>query len=228
MPSLKSKVLARIAEIGIIPVIRADQSAQSLLAVEALAAGGISIAEITMTVAGALDAIRECRRIHGARVLTGAGTVLNMEMARQCIDAGAEFLVSPGFDVETLAFANQRNVLFIPGTLTPTEIMAARNQGAEVIKIFPCTNVGGPAYLKALKGPFPDLRMIPTGGVNLANAADIKAGAFALGVGSELVETAALKNSNLERISDLARQFTQVVDAARSLRAPADKIAARG
>lgn len=217
MPSEKDKVLAKIAEIGIIPVIRAESSAQALLAVEALLAGGIPIAEITMTVPGALDAIRECRRVHGAKVLTGAGTVLNAEMARQCLDAGAEFLASPGFDAETLKFAKQRNVLFIPGTLTPTEIMAARSLGSEVIKVFPCGNVGGPAYLKALKGPFPDIKVIPTGGVNLANAADyIKAGAFALGVGSELVEAAALKASDARRITELARAFLKTVKDASS------------
>lgn len=224
MPADKNKVLARIAEIGIIPVIRAAESAHALLAVEALAAGGIPIAEITMTVPGALDAIRECRRVHGAKVLTGAGTVLNAEMARQCVESGAEFLVSPGFDAETLAFANERKILLIPGTLTPTEIMAARNQGADVLKIFPCSNVGGPAYLKSLRGPFPDLKMIPTGGVSLANAADyIKAGAFALGVGSELVEVAALKNSDSQRITELARQFRAAVSSARYVKTHAQR-----
>lgn len=217
MPAHQTKVLARIAEIGIIPVIRAENSAQALFAVEALAAGGIPIAEITMTVAGALDAIRKCQRVHGAKVLTGAGTVLNAEMARQCVDAGAEFLVSPGFDPETLKWALQRDILYIPGTLTPTEIMSAVNQGAEIVKIFPCGKVGGPAYLKALKGPFPNIKMIPTGGVNLSNAADyMKAGAFALGVGSDLVETAALKNSDSRRITELARQFLQALTSVKS------------
>lgn len=212
----QNKVLARIGEIGIIPVIRAENSAQALMAVEALLAGGIPIAEITMTVGSALEAIRQCRRVYGDKVLTGAGTVLNAEMARQCVDAGAQFLVSPGFDRETLGFASEHKLLFVPGTLTPTEIMAARNQGAEVVKVFPCGNVGGPAYLKALRGPFPDIKIIPTGGVNLANAADyMKAGAFALGAGSELVEPAALKNSNADRIAELARAFAQAVNEAR-------------
>ena len=228
MPSDRDKVLARIAEIGIIPVIRAETSAQALMAVEALAAGGIPIAEITMTVPGALDAIRECRRGYGSKVLTGAGTVLNMEMARQCIEAGAEFLVSPGLDAEAFALARERNILFIPGTLTPTEIMAARNQGGEVVKVFPCGNVGGPAYLKALRGPFPDIKMIPTGGVNLANAADyIKAGAFALGVGSELVEPAALNSSNTSRIVDLARAFLKAVNEAQPSHRPSGQAAIR-
>jgi 2-dehydro-3-deoxyphosphogluconate aldolase/(4S)-4-hydroxy-2-oxoglutarate aldolase len=170
-----------------------------------------------MTVPGAVDAIRECRRIHGSKLLIGAGTVLNVEMARQCVDAGAEFLVSPGLDAGALALARERNILFIPGTLTPTEIMAACNHGAEVVKVFPCGNVGGPAYLKALRGPFPDLKMIPTGGVNLASAADyIKAGAFALGVGSELVEPGVLKTSDARRMTQLARQFREAVESARS------------
>ena len=216
MPTPRDQVLARIAEIGIIPVIRAESSSQALLAVEALLAGGIPIAEITMTVPCALEAIRECRRVHGARVLTGAGTVLNVEMARQCVDAGAEFLVSPGFDAEALKFAKQHDILFIPGVLTPTEIMAARNHGAEVVKVFPCGNVGGPAYLKALKGPFPDIKVIPTGGVNLTNAADyFKAGAFAIGVGSELIDPAALKSSNALKITQLARQYCEAVSSAR-------------
>ena len=212
----KDKVLARIAEVGIVPVIRAESSSQALLAVEALLAGGIPIAEITMTVPCALDAIRECRRVHGAKVLTGAGTVLNVQTVRQCVDAGAEFLVSPGFDAETLQFAKQHDIIFIPGVLTPTEIMAARDQGADIIKVFPCGNVGGPAYVKALKGPFPDIKIMPTGGVNLTNAADyFKAGAFALGVGSELVDPAALRNSDRQRITELARQFAELVKNAR-------------
>jgi len=212
----RDQVLARIAEIGIVPVIRAESSSQALLAVEALLAGGIPIAEITMTVPCALDAIRECRRVHGTKILTGAGTVLNAEMARQCVDAGAEFLVSPGFDAEAVKFAKQHDIIFIPGVLTPTEIMAARNQGAEIIKVFPCGNVGGPAYVKALKGPFPDIKIMPTGGVNLTNAADyFKAGAFALGVGSELVDLAALRNSGRQRITELARQFAELVKNAR-------------
>ena len=212
----KDKVLARIAEIGIVPVIRAENSSLALLAAEALAAGGIPIAEITMTVPGALDAIRECRRVQGTKVLTGAGTVLNAEMARQCVGAGAEFLVSPGFDPEAFAFAEQHGIIFIPGVLTPTEIMAAWNQGAEVVKVFPCGSVGGPAYVKALKGPFPDIKTIPTGGVNLTNAADyLNAGAFALGVGSELVDPAALKGSNPARITELARQYCDAVNSAR-------------
>jgi 2-dehydro-3-deoxyphosphogluconate aldolase / (4S)-4-hydroxy-2-oxoglutarate aldolase len=223
MPADKTKVLARIAEIGIIPVIRTENSAQALFAVEALAAGGIPIAEITMTVAGALDAIRECRRVHGATILTGAGTVLNAEMARQCVDAGAEFLVSPGFDPETLKWALQRGVLFVPGTLTPTEIMSAINQGAEIVKVFPCGNVGGPAYFKALRGPFPNLKMIPTGGVGLANAADyMKMGAFALGVGSDLVESAALQNSDAKKITELAREFRRAINGAETQKASAD------
>jgi 2-dehydro-3-deoxyphosphogluconate aldolase / (4S)-4-hydroxy-2-oxoglutarate aldolase len=218
-----AEVLSRIREIGIIPVIRAQNSAQALLAVDALHAGGIPIAEITMTVSDAIYAVRECCRIHGEKVLTGAGTVLNVEVARQCVDAGAQFLFTPGLDAETLRFGQERQVLIVPGTLTPTEIMAAVNHGAEVVKVFPCGSLGGPGYIKALKGPFPNVQMIPTGGVNLNNAADyMKAGSFALGVGSELVDTAALKNSNAQRITDLARQFRQAIDSVRARKAAAD------
>jgi 2-dehydro-3-deoxyphosphogluconate aldolase / (4S)-4-hydroxy-2-oxoglutarate aldolase len=219
----KSEVLSRIGETGIIPVIRAENSAQALLAVEALLEGGISIAEITMTVPDAIFAIRECCRVHGSEVLIGAGTVLNTEMARQCLDAGAEFLVSPGLDTETVAFGREQKVMVIPGTLTPSEIMAALRHGAEIVKLFPCGNVGGPAYMKALRGPFPNIKTIPTGGVNLANAADyMKAGAFALGVGSELVDPAAMKNSDSRRITGLARQFLQAIGGVRTQKAAAD------
>jgi 2-dehydro-3-deoxyphosphogluconate aldolase / (4S)-4-hydroxy-2-oxoglutarate aldolase len=217
------EALSTIHEVGIIPVIRAENSAEALLAVDALHAGGIPIAEITMTVADAIYAIRECSRIHGANVLTGAGTVLNLEMAQRCADAGAQFLVTPGLDIEIVVFGREHNVLVIPGTLTPTEIMAAACHGAEVVKVFPCGNVGGPAYLKALKGPFPHTKMIPTGGVNISNAAEyLKAGAFALGAGSDLVETAALKSSDSQRITALARQFLEAIDGARSQKAAAD------
>lgn|SRR5262249_7780045 len=220
----KAAVLARIREVGIIPVIRAENSAQALLAVEALAAGGIPIAEITMTVPDAIYAIRECCRVHGSKILTGAGTVLNAQVARDCMDAGAQFLASPGLDLETLRFAQERQLLMIPGTLTPTEIMTALTHGAEVVKVFPCGNLGGPAYLKALKGPFPNLQIIPTGGVNLTDAADyMKAGALALGVGSELVEPAALKSSNSQRITDLARQYLQAANSARPSKAKSTK-----
>ena len=219
----KSKVLSRIGEIGIIPVIRAENSAQALLAVDALLEGGISIAEITMTVPDAIYAIREGCRVHGPKVLIGAGTVLNTEVAQRCVDAGAQFLVTPGLDVEVLEAGLERKILVVPGALTPTEIMAALRHGAEIVKVFPCGNVGGPAYLKALRGPFPSIKMIPTGGVNLINAADyMKAGAFALGIGSEMVEPTALKTSNGQRITELARQFLHAIGGAGAQKAAAD------
>jgi 2-dehydro-3-deoxyphosphogluconate aldolase / (4S)-4-hydroxy-2-oxoglutarate aldolase len=209
------QIIDRIHEIGIIPVIRAENISRALFAVRAIAEGGIPIAEVTMTVPGALDAIRESRRAHGSSVLIGAGTVLNAELARACLDAGAQFLVSPGMDNETLNLARDQNFLFIPGAMTPTEIMHARAHGAELIKLFPA-NHGGPNLLKTLRGPFPDIRFIPTGGVTLKNVADFfAAGAFAVGVGSELVNTAALQSGNYEVLVSMARDFSGEVHRSR-------------
>jgi 2-dehydro-3-deoxyphosphogluconate aldolase/(4S)-4-hydroxy-2-oxoglutarate aldolase len=208
------QVIDRIHEIGIIPVIRAEDSSRALFAVRALAEGGIPIAEVTMTVPGALDAIREGRRAHGDSVLIGAGTVLNAKMARACLEAGAQFLVSPGMDDETLKLAADQNFLFIPGAMTPTEIMRAHAHGAELIKLFPANHC--PVLLKTLRGPFPDIRFIPTGGVTLKNVADFfAAGAFAVGVGSELVNTAALRSGNHKVLVSMARDFSGEVNRSR-------------
>jgi 2-dehydro-3-deoxyphosphogluconate aldolase / (4S)-4-hydroxy-2-oxoglutarate aldolase len=213
------QVIRKIQEVGIVPVVRAAHATHATQAVEAVQAGGIPVVEITMTVPDAIPLIRQLAKQYGTRVLIGAGTVLNAEQANACLDAGAEFLVSPGFSAGVLEAAKQRARLAIPGALTPTEIMSAWSHGARVIKIFPCGNLGGAKYLKALRGPFPDLCLIPTGGVNAANAGEfIAAGAFALGVGSELVDGAALREGKTDKITAAAIELVAAVQSAR--RAP--------
>jgi len=209
-------VIRRIGEIGIIPVLRAASASDACRAVEAICAGGIPVVEITMTVPGAVSAIREVVKQYGEKVLVGAGTVTNAEQAESCIRAGAEFLVSPGLSPSVLSVGRVSEKLAIPGALTPTEVMNAQEHGARLVKIFPCGNVGGPKYLRALKAPFPNACLIPTGGVNAANAAEfIAAGAFALGVGADLVDLTALRQGNLEKISSAARELVSAVAAAR-------------
>ena len=209
-------VIRRIGEIGIVPVVRAAAVDEATRAVEAICAGGIPIVEITMTVPDAITVIRQVARQYGKDVLLGAGTVTTAHQAEQCIAAGAEFIVSPGLSFPVLAAAQACGKLAIPGALTPTEVMNAQQNGAKLIKIFPCGNVGGPKYLKSLRGPFPDASLIPTGGVNVSNATEfIAAGAFALGVGAELVNAAALREGNLAKIEQAARELVGAVLTAR-------------
>ena len=210
-------LICRIGEIGIIPVVRAASVDEANRAVEAICAGGIPIVEITMTVPDAATVIRSVAKQYGDKVLIGAGTVTNAEQAQQCVRAGAEFLVSPGFAASVLAVARASEKLAIPGALTPTELMNAQEHGARLVKIFPCGSVGGAKYLKSLRAPFPNACLIPTGGVNAANAAEfIAAGAFALGVGADLVDAAALRAGNLEKISAAAQELVSALAAARA------------
>jgi 2-dehydro-3-deoxyphosphogluconate aldolase/(4S)-4-hydroxy-2-oxoglutarate aldolase len=211
------EVVRRIGEIGIVPVVRASSVEEANRAVEAICAGGIASVEITMTVPNAISVIREVVQQRGKDVLIGAGTVTNAAQAEACILAGAQFLVSPGLSAAVLAEARNHSILAIPGALTPTELMSAQEHGATLIKIFPCGNVGGAKYLKSLKAPFPKAMLIPTGGVNTANAADfIAAGAFALGVGADLVDAAALREGNLEKVTNAARELVNAVTSARA------------
>jgi 2-dehydro-3-deoxyphosphogluconate aldolase/(4S)-4-hydroxy-2-oxoglutarate aldolase len=213
-------VIRKVGEIGIIPVVRASSVEEANRAVEAICAGGIPVVEITMTVPNAITVIRELVQRRGGDVLIGAGTVTNAEQAESCVRAGAQFLVSPGLSTSVLSVARVNNRLAIPGALTPTELMNAQEHGARLVKIFPCGNVGGPKYLKSLKAPFPQAQLIPTGGVNAANAAEfIAAGAYALGVGADLVDAAALREGNLEKITSAARELVQAVAAARPAKA---------
>jgi 2-dehydro-3-deoxyphosphogluconate aldolase/(4S)-4-hydroxy-2-oxoglutarate aldolase len=213
----KQKVRERIIEIGIVPVVRASSPAEACLAADAVRQGGIPIVEITMTVPGAIDVIRELVKTCGSDVLVGAGTVLNEDAARRCLDAGAQFLVSPGLNLQTVAFAAREGKLIMAGALTPTEVMAAWDAGADIIKVFPCGQVGGAKYIKALKGPFPQIPLIPTGGVNLNTAAEfLEAGCVALGIGGELVQADALKANKPEIIAENARKFLAIVKHTRA------------
>ena len=214
----KDEVRRRITEIGIIPVVRASNSEQALLGAEAVRAGGIPIVEVTMTVPGAIEVIARLAPIVGDSVLIGAGTVLDADAALKCVAAGAQFIVSPGFDRETMEAVRSEGKIMMAGALTPTEITAAWKGGADFIKIFPCGSVGGSKYIRALRGPFPQIPFVPTGGVNLETAADfIRAGAAALGIGSELVQAEALKSGNAEPIVENARKFVEAVKKARGL-----------
>src|SRR5438445_5830410 len=207
----KQKVRDRIAEIGVVPVVRASSPEQALLAAEAVCKGGIPIVEVTMTVPGAVEVIRELRKRSAPEVLTGAGTVLDVEMARRCLNAGAQFLVSPGVSIPIVEFAVREGVLIMAGALTPTEVITAWSAGSDFVKIFPCGLVGGARYIKALKGPLPQVPLVPTGGVNLNTAAEsIEAGAAALGAGRELVA------GKPEAIAENARKFLEVVKKART------------
>jgi 2-dehydro-3-deoxyphosphogluconate aldolase/(4S)-4-hydroxy-2-oxoglutarate aldolase len=212
----KQEVAAKLMDIGIVPVVRATSAKHAHQAAEAVCAGGIPIVEITMTVPGAVDLIAQLSKRIGAEVLIGAGTVLDSVTAQKCIDAGAEFLVSPGFDVEMVKLANRAGKLVMAGALTPTEVITAWNAGSDLVKIFPCGTVGGAKYIKALKGPLPHVPMVPTGGVNLTTAAEfIQAGAAALGIGGELVSASALQSGNTREIVETAQKFVNVVREAR-------------
>jgi 2-dehydro-3-deoxyphosphogluconate aldolase/(4S)-4-hydroxy-2-oxoglutarate aldolase len=212
----RQDVANRIAEIGIVPVVRASSPKQAIAAAEAVCAGGIPIVEITMTVPDAIEVIAQLAKNLGSKVLIGAGTVLDAGTAARCIDAGAQFIVSPGFDFETVKFANHAGKLMMAGALTPTEVIAAWKAGSDFVKVFPCGAVGGAKYIKALKAPLPQIPLIPTGGVNLATAADfIMAGAAAVGIGGELVSASALESGNTAPIVETARNFVAIVQNAR-------------
>lgn len=213
----REEIVQHILEIGVVPVIRASSPKSARAAADAVAQGGIPVFEITMTVPNAIQVIRELAKDNAAGFLIGAGTVLDADAALLCLDAGAQFLVSPGLDLGMIGVARKSNVPVLPGALTPTEVMAASRAGADLIKIFPCASVGGPAYIKALRGPFPKLPFIPTGGVNLDNAADyIRAGAAALGAGGGLVDKSALESGKTDIIVANARRFVSIVQETRA------------
>jgi len=213
----KQQVRTRIEQIGIIPVVRASSEREAHIAAEAVRKGGIPIVEITMTCPGAIDVIRELAKTQSSELLIGAGTVLNAEDARRCLDAGAQFLVSPGFNRATIDFAVRESKLIMAGALTPTEVIEAWTAGSDLVKVFPCGQVGGAKYIKALKGPLPQIPLVPTGGVNLSTAAEfIEAGAAALGIGGELIQPEALKHNKPEIIVEAARKFLEIVTNARA------------
>lgn len=213
----REEVVRWIEDAGIVPVVRAPSPELAVRAVEALLAGGVSVFEITLTVPGAVGVIQAlAERFHG-RAIVGAGTVLTAEDASACIAAGAQFIVSPGFNAPTVEIARAFDLAVMPGALTPTEVMAAMAAGVDMVKIFPCSAMGGAKYLKALRGPFPKTKFMPTGGVSPATAAEyIEAGASALGLGSELVDIAALKAGNDGLLTEKARELVEIVRAARA------------
>jgi 2-dehydro-3-deoxyphosphogluconate aldolase / (4S)-4-hydroxy-2-oxoglutarate aldolase len=212
----REHVLKRIHEVGLVPVLRASSAESALAAAAAVEAGGVTVLEVTMTVPGALEVIQALAK-SSPQVLVGAGTVLDPETARSCILAGAQFVVSPSLNVQTVELCRRYSVPVIPGALTPTEIVTAWQAGADVVKVFPCGAVGGAKYLLALKGPLPQIEIIPTGGVSLANAADfLAAGAFALGVGGDLIDSSALAGRKLEIITENARKYLKIVKQVRS------------
>ena len=215
MPNLK--IIQRIMEVGLVPVVRASSTDEAGAIVEAIKTGGISVLEITMTVPGAIRLIEKISERYGNDVLLGAGTVLDAETARAVILAGAEFIVTPSLRLSTIEVCKRYSKVVIAGALTPTEVITAWEAGADFVKVFPCDNVGGPKYIKALKGPFPQIDFIPTGGVNL-NTADefIAAGSAALAVGSELVDKKAVAAKEFAKITENARKFSEVVRTARS------------
>ena len=214
----KVEVLKRIQEVGLLPVLRAASAEEALALAWAIEAGGISAIEVTMTVPGAIEVIQTLIREAGDRILIGAGTVLDPETARACMLAGANFIVSPSLNLKTIEICHRYSIAIIPGALTPTEVVTAWDAGADVVKVFPCSAMGGAKYLKALKAPFPQIELIPTGGVSLSTAAEfLAAGAFALGVGADLVNAQAIAAGTPETITHNARQYVEIVCAASAL-----------
>ena len=207
----KSEVLAQLRTIGLVPVLRADSVAKALALAEAIAAGGVTALEITMTVPGAIQVIRKLAETR-PDILIGAGTVLDPETARMCILEGAQFVVSPALNPKTIEMCHRYSVAVLPGALTPTEIVTAWQAGADVVKVFPASSMGGASYLKSVKAPLPQVELIPTGGVSLATAEDfLKAGAFALGVGADLVDAKAMAEGKPELVTETARKYLKIV-----------------
>ena len=213
----KAETITRIRDTGVIPVVRATSADEAMRAIDAIREGGISVLEITMTVPGAVKVIEEVSNRYGKDALVGAGTVLDPETAQACISSGAQFIVSPALNVETIACCRRLDIAVMPGALTPTEVVQAWNAGADFVKVFPAGAVGGPSYLKALKAPLPHIELVPTGGVSLKTAADfIRAGAAALGVGADLVDINAIREGQSALITERAKQFIEIVREARA------------
>jgi 2-dehydro-3-deoxyphosphogluconate aldolase/(4S)-4-hydroxy-2-oxoglutarate aldolase len=211
----KETIRTRIEQIGIIPAIRLSSAEDALFAVKAVADSGIPIAEVTMTIPGAVEVIAELARTR-PELIVGAGTVVDTETAGRCLDAGAKFLSSPGLNVEIVEFAVKHGAVVFPGALTPTEIMAAWQAGSDFVKVFPVSLLGGASYIKALRSPFPDIRLIASGGVTQRNTADfILAGAVAVGIGRDLVSPEAVKRREVDWIRELAGRLLQIVKDAR-------------
>jgi len=213
----KKQIVEQLESLGLVPVVRASSSDEAMQVIEAIKAGGVNVLEITMTVPGAVRVIEKVADKYGSDVLVGAGTVLDPETARACLLAGAQFIVSPALNLDTIAMCHRYSAPVMPGVLTPTEVITAWSAGADFVKVFPCGAVGGASYIKNLKGPFPQIKMIPTGGVSLKTAQDfIKAGASALGVGTDLVDVKAIRAGDSQVVTDRAKQFIELVREART------------
>jgi 2-dehydro-3-deoxyphosphogluconate aldolase/(4S)-4-hydroxy-2-oxoglutarate aldolase len=211
----KESKLRHILDCGLVAVVRSPDSLQLVEVCRALADGGITVAEITMTVPDALDVVRQVRRTLGDRLLLGAGTILDPETARAALLAGAEYLVAPTVNLDVIRLCRRYDKLVMPGAFTPTEVLTAWEAGADIVKVFPA-DVLGPAFFKALRGPLPQVRLMPTGGVDLKTAADfLRAGACCLGVGSQLVDPKLVAARDFDRIRDLARQYVAIVQQTR-------------
>ncbi len=211
MPMSKAEVLKRMQQTGLVPVLRASSTAEALAIAKAIAAGGVNVLEVTMTVPGAMDVIRTLLR-EEPEMLVGAGTVLDPETARACMLEGAQFIVSPATNVKTIEMCRRYSCAILPGALTPTEVVTAWQAGADVIKVFPASAMGGAKYLKSLKAPLPQVELIPTGGVSVATAMEfLEAGAFALGVGADLADGKAIAAGKPEQITETARNYLRAI-----------------
>jgi 2-dehydro-3-deoxyphosphogluconate aldolase/(4S)-4-hydroxy-2-oxoglutarate aldolase len=212
-----TEVVRRIKELGIVPIVRTKDADSAIRAVEAICEGGIPCAEITMTVDGAIHALERVADKLGDRIILGAGTVLDPETARACMLAGADFFVTPSLNIKTIEMAKRYSKAAFPGALTPTEIVTAWQAGADAIKVFPCSALGGAKYIKALKGPFPHIEFVPTGGVNLETVGDfLAAGCCAVGVGSDLIDNKTINQGKYEVFVERARQLRQKIAEARA------------
>src|SRR6201994_2068926 len=209
---MSKEVMQQLQAPGIVPVLRARSAKEAIGVVEAMVAGGITVMEVTMTVPGAIDVLKELKRTYGDKLLLGSGTVTDAKECVATIEAGAEFVVSPSLHLDVIAATKEAGKVSLPGALTPTEVITAWRAGADFVKVFPCSAMGGASYLKSLKAPFPFLRLIPTGGVTLDTAANfLNSGAAALGVGADLVNVAAMQEGRPEVITQQARQYLDIV-----------------
>jgi 2-dehydro-3-deoxyphosphogluconate aldolase/(4S)-4-hydroxy-2-oxoglutarate aldolase len=212
-----TQVVAKIREVGLVPILRTPSADDALEMAEALVAAQLSNLEIPLTVPGGIEVIGELAAKFGDHVLIGAGTVLDRKAAESCVRAGARFIISPSIDLDTIAFCKEAGVAIFPGALTPTEIVTAWRAGADMVKVFPCSAMGGASYIKAVKAPLPDIELMPTGGVSVETAgAFIEAGAAALGVGSDLVDLKALREGRGDVIAARAKVYLELVREARA------------
>lgn len=213
---MSKEIEQRLEQTALIPVLRASSAKEAHALVDAMVAGGVEVLEVTMTVPGAIGILKELKQTFGDRILLGSGTVTTVADCEATIEAGAEFVVSPSLHLDVIAATKKAGKVSIPGALTPTEVMTAWRAGADYVKVFPCSALGGASYLKALKAPFPEIRLIPTGGVTLTTAADfLHAGASALGVGTDLVNPIAIAKGEAQTITETARRYLQVIAQAR-------------